>query len=77
MAGLAPRDPRRGRERLRGTERGRHLQGGGITACARWQVADNMVPDLVRNLDALPLTTSGKAGRRELARVVVLDLTAS
>ena len=53
------------------------LRGGDITDDARRQMADDHVPDLVRCVDALPLTASGKVTRRELAQVVALDLTAS
>jgi acyl-CoA synthetase (AMP-forming)/AMP-acid ligase II len=44
---------------------------------AREQVANHKVPDVVRCFDVLPLTASGKVGRRELGQVVALELTAS
>ena len=49
---------------------------GEILAFARQRLADYQVPDLVRVLDALPMTASGNVKRRELAEAVALELTA-
>jgi non-ribosomal peptide synthetase component E (peptide arylation enzyme) len=40
-------------------------------------MADYKVPDLVRFLDAFPMTGSGEVERRELERMVALDHTAT
>lgn len=53
------------------------VRGEDILAYAREQLADHKVPDLVRFVDALPLTASGKVKRRELAQAMALELTAS
>jgi len=52
------------------------VRGEEILAFARERLADYKVPDLVRVLDALPMTASGKVQRRELAQAVALELTA-
>jgi fatty-acyl-CoA synthase len=48
-----------------------------LIAYAREAMAEYKVPDLVRRFDAFPLTSSGKVRRRELAKVVAVELTAS
>ena len=53
------------------------VRGEDFVDFAREQMADYKVPDLVRFFDALPMTSSGKVKRRELAQVVALELTAS
>jgi non-ribosomal peptide synthetase component E (peptide arylation enzyme) len=40
-------------------------------------MADYKVPDLVRFLEAFPMTGSGKVKRRELERRIALDHTAT
>lgn len=53
------------------------VRGEDILSFAREQLADHKVPDLVRFLDALPLTVSGKVKRRDLAQRLAAELTAS
>ncbi len=53
------------------------VTGDELKDFCREAVADHKVPDLVRFFDALPLTGSGKAQRRELAQVVGLELSAT
>lgn len=43
----------------------------------REQVGGRKVSEVVNSVDALALTASGNVGRRELAQVVPLELTAS
>jgi fatty-acyl-CoA synthase len=52
------------------------ITGEAIEDFARATVADYEVPDLVRFLDQLPMTGSGRVKRRELERTVALDHTA-
>ena len=51
------------------------VTGDELKEFAREHVADYKVPDLVRFFDVFPLTGSGKVKRRELARVVGLELS--
>ena len=53
------------------------LTGRDITLFARDVLAHYKVPDLVRFYDALPLSGSGTVRRRELARALALELSAS
>lgn len=53
------------------------LTGRDITLYARDVLAHYKVPDLVRFYDALPLSGSGTVRRRELARALALELSAS
>lgn len=59
------------------TAEGAALRAEDLLAFAREQMADHKVPDLVRQLDALPLTASGKVKRRELAQQIALELMTS
>jgi fatty-acyl-CoA synthase len=52
---------------------GTDLRGEELLAFARGRMADYKLPDLVRAVDALPLTPSGKVARRELARRLATD----
>jgi acyl-CoA synthetase (AMP-forming)/AMP-acid ligase II len=49
------------------------ITGEEIKLFARDTMADYKIPDLVRFLDAFPMTGSGKVKRRELERVVALE----
>lgn len=51
--------------------------GDELKEFCRDHLADYKVPDLVRFFDAFPLTGSGKVKRRELTRVVGLELSAT
>ncbi|HEX6058577.1 MAG TPA: AMP-binding protein [Gemmatimonadaceae bacterium] len=51
------------------------VTGEEIRSFSRDTMADYKVPDLVRFLDAFPMTGSGKVKRRELERMVALDHT--
>ena len=51
--------------------------GGELKELCREHLADYKAPDLVRFFDAFPLTGSGKVKRRELARVVGLEPSAT
>ena len=51
------------------------MTGGKAQAFAREWMADYTPPDLDRLLDAFPMTSSGKARRREFERVHALDST--
>jgi len=53
------------------------VTGDELKEFCREHLADYKVPDLVRFFDAFPLTGSGKVKRRELARVVGLELSAT
>ena len=53
------------------------VTGREILLFARDVMAEPKVPDLVRFFDALPLTGGGKVRRRELARAIALEQTAS
>jgi fatty-acyl-CoA synthase len=53
------------------------ITGRDITLFARDVMAEYKVPDLVRFYDAFPMSGSGKIRRRELARSIALDLSAS
>ena len=53
------------------------VRSGDLIAYAREAMADYKVPDLVCRFDAFPLSASGKVKRRELARMVAEELTAS
>ena len=53
------------------------VTGREILLFARDVMADPKVPDLVRFFDTLPLTGGGKVRRRELARAIALEQTAS
>ena len=53
------------------------ITGEEIKDFARDTMADYKIPDLVRFLDAFPMTGSGKVKRRELERAVALDHTAT
>jgi fatty-acyl-CoA synthase len=53
------------------------ITGEEVKAFARDTMADYKVPDLVRFFDTFPMTGSGKVKRRELERVVALDVTAT
>ncbi len=53
------------------------ITGRDITLFARDSMAEYKVPDLVRFYDAFPMTGSGKVRRRELARSIALELSAS
>jgi fatty-acyl-CoA synthase len=46
------------------------VTGEEITEFCREALADYKVPDLVRFLDAFPMTGSGKVRRVELARII-------
>lgn len=52
------------------------ITGDELKEFARDTMADFKIPDLVRFLDAFPMTGSGKVKRRELERMVALDHTA-
>ena len=52
------------------------ITGDEIKHFARDTMADYKIPDLVRFLDAFPMTGSGKVKRRELERAVALEHTA-
>ena len=49
--------------------------GGKARPVARHTMVDHTIPDLDRSSDAFPMTSSGKAGRRELERRHALDST--
>jgi fatty-acyl-CoA synthase len=51
--------------------------GDALKDLCRENVADYKAPDLVRFFDAFPLTGSGKVKRRELTRVIGLELSAT
>ncbi len=51
------------------------ITGDEIKEFCREQLADYKVPDAVRFFDAFPMTGSGKVQRRELTRLVGLELT--
>ncbi|MGH7657236.1 MAG: class I adenylate-forming enzyme family protein, partial [Gemmatimonadales bacterium] len=51
------------------------ITGDELKEFCRDHLADHKVPDLVRFFDAFPMTGSGKVKRRELARVVALELS--
>lgn len=53
------------------------VTGDELKEFCREHLADYKVPDLVRFFDAFPLTGSGKVKRRELTRVVGLELSAT
>jgi fatty-acyl-CoA synthase len=53
------------------------ITGHDIRLFARDAMAEYKVPDLVRFYDAFPMSGSGKIRRRELARSIALDLSAS
>ena len=53
------------------------ITGRDIMLFARDVMAEYKVPDLVRFYDAFPMSGSGKIRRRELARSIALDLSAS
>ncbi len=53
------------------------ITGRDIMLFARDVMAEYKVPDLVRFYDAFPMTGSGKVRRRELARSIALELSAS
>ncbi len=53
------------------------ITGDELKEFCRDHLADHKVPDLVRFFDAFPMTGSGKVKRRELARVVALELSAT
>lgn len=53
------------------------ITGRDIMLFARDSMAEYKVPDLVRFYDAFPMTGSGKVRRRELARSIALELSAS
>lgn len=53
------------------------VTGGELKEFCREHLADYKAPDLVRFFDAFPLTGSGKVKRRELTRVVGLELSAT
>jgi fatty-acyl-CoA synthase len=53
------------------------ITGRDIILFAKDVMADYKVPDLVRFYDAFPMSGSGKIRRRELARSIALDLSAS
>ncbi len=53
------------------------ITGRDVTLFARDSMAEYKVPDLVRFFDAFPMTGSGKVRRRELARSIALELSAS
>ncbi len=53
------------------------ITGRDVKSFAADVMADSKVPDLVRFFDAFPLTGSGKVRRRELARAIALEQTAS
>ena len=53
------------------------VTGDELKEFCRDHVADFKVPDLVRSSDSFPMTGSGKVKRRELARVVGLELSAT
>ena len=52
------------------------ITGGELKEFARDTMADYKLPDLVRFLDAFPMTGSGKVKRRELERMMALEYTA-
>ena len=49
------------------------VRGEDVLQYGRKLLADHKLPDLVRFFDPLPMTTSGRAKRRELAQVVALE----
>jgi hypothetical protein len=51
------------------------ITGGQARTFARYTMPDHTIPDLDRLSDAFPMTSSGKAGRRELERMHALDST--
>lgn len=53
------------------------VTGDELKEFCRDHLVDYKVPDLVRFFDAFPMTGSGKVKRRELARVVGLELSAT
>ena len=53
------------------------VTGDELKEFSREHVADYKVPDLVRFFDTFPMTGSGKVKRRELARVLGLELSAT
>ena len=53
------------------------ITGEEVKTFARDTMADYKIPDLVRFFDAFPMTGSGKIKRRELERVVALDVTST
>jgi fatty-acyl-CoA synthase len=53
------------------------VTGDELKEFSRDHLVDYKVPDLVRFFDAFPMTGSGKVKRRELARVVGLELSAT
>lgn len=53
------------------------VTGDELKEFCREHLADYKVPDLVRFFDAFPMTGSGKVKRRELARVVGVELSAT
>ena len=53
------------------------ITGEEVKEFARDTMADYKIPDLVRFFDTFPMTGSGKVKRRELERMVALDLTAT
>jgi fatty-acyl-CoA synthase len=52
------------------------ITGGELKEFARDTMADYKLPDLVRFLDAFPMTGSGKVKRRELERMMALEYPA-
>lgn len=53
------------------------VTGDELKEFCREHLADHKVPDLVRFFDSFPMTGSGKVKRRELSRVVGLELSAT
>lgn len=53
------------------------ITGEEVKTFARDTMADYKIPDLVRFFDGFPMTGSGKVKRRELERIVSLDVTST